>query len=439
MKKTKLFIVVTLALVTNSVFGQTTTINYNTYVRNFFSPQLKIVNDNLLFTTPVGVYFITLPHEYGSTWFEAYPYAFRGIAVNDFVVNEDKMLAAQTNNVGHILVMTEGNDTRNHILFTPQEFIPDFRPDDLHSMFYECFDVVNCLAQNPNDKNELFATISGAIMQSKDFGKTWIKIEENAEYCRGNFYDVKYSPLNSDIIIALGETNQEDIGSDMALYTTDGGTTWDILGGMQQPKGIAFHPTDADMVVVSGLSVAVSRDGCKTWEYTKDLSDLSSGPTKIAFDERTGETLYAKYCIYDSNEVKFGIYYSSDLGATWQELCDLPFESELVDFIQYGNKIYCISSECEICEIDLENTNVGVSEVITNDAIRINVGENAIGWQSEKMISRVEVISADGIILIQQEIADTEGKIQLGDELKGIAIVAFYTADGERITRKINL
>lgn len=350
MKKTKLFIVIMLALVANSVFGQTTTINYEMYVANSFTPQLKIVNDNLLFTTPVGVFYISLPHQFGSAWFETYPCAFRGIAVNDFVINENKMLAAQTNNVGHILVMTEGNDTRNHTLFTPQEFIPSVRPDDMHSMFYECFNKVNCLVQNPNNKNELLATIYDTIMRSKDFGQTWMKIEENAEYCRGHFYDVKYSPLNPEIIVAVGETDQEDIGSDIALYTSDGGATWDIFGGMHMPEGIAFHPTDANLIVVSGMSVAVSRDGCKTWEFTRDLSDIGSGPTKIAFDERTGETLFAKYRIYDSNDVNYGFYYFSDLGATWEELCELPFDGELTDFVQYGSKIYCISNECEICE-----------------------------------------------------------------------------------------
>ena len=432
MKVTKFFISIVLALVANSVFAQTTTINYETYVRNFFSPQLKIVNDNLLFTTPIGVYFITLPHEYGSAWFEAYPYAFRGLAVNDFVVNENKMLAAQTNNVGHILVMTEGNDARNHILFTPQEFIPTVRPDDMHSMFYECFNIVNCLVQNPNDKNELYATIGGNILKSKDFGQTWIKIDENAEYCRGDFYDIKYNPLNSDVIIALGETNQEDIGSDFALYSIDGGATWNFLGGFHMPKSIAFHSANADIVAVAGVSVAVSKDGCKTWEFTSELNQFALPvPYYIAFDQCGGDRLYGA----DTQKMN----YSDDFGATWKELCELPFDGELTDFTQYGSKIYCISSECEICEIDLEKTDVGVSEVITNDAIRMRFGENQISWQSEKTISRVEVISADGIILAQQQTDSPQGEMTFSDELTGVAVVAFHTADGQRITRKINL
>jgi hypothetical protein len=170
MKVLRFFTCIVLALVSISSFGQVTNINYYAN-ESHFTPQLKIVNDNLLFTTPSGVFFISLPHKFGDIMFEAYPYAFRGIAVNDFVSNGNKMLAAQTNNVGHILVMTEGNDTRNHILFTPQEFIPTVRPDDMYSMFYECFDVVNRLVQNPNDKNELLASISGDIMRSKDFGQ----------------------------------------------------------------------------------------------------------------------------------------------------------------------------------------------------------------------------------------------------------------------------
>ena len=136
--------------------------------------------------------------------------------------------------------------------------------------------------------------------------------------------------------------------------------------------------------------------------------------------------------------MKYGIYYSSDLGATWEELCKLPFNGELTDFEQYGSKIYCISSECEICEIDLEKINVGVSEVITNDAIRMRLYENTIGWQSEEMLSRVEVVSTEGIILAQQEVAGTEGEIMINDDLTGVAIVVFYTADGRSLSVKFN-
>ena len=435
MKKTKLFIVVMLVLVANSVFGQTT-INYEMYVANSFTPQLKIVNDNLLFTTPVGVYFITLPHECGSFWFEAYPYAFRGIAVNDFVFNDNKMLAAQTNNVGHILVMTEGNDTRNHILFTPQEFIPDIRPDDMHSMFYECFDVVNRLVQNPNDKNELLATISGAIMRSKDFGQTWENMLDHGTFTAME-QCIAYNPNDTKMIFCSDLGFTEVIGSDNFKYTFDGGETCQELSGFYLHGGVAFHPTDPDIVVLAGSSVAVSKDGCKTWEFTKNLDDLD-GPAKIAFDKRTGEILFSKYRILGGDNMKYGIYYSSDLGATWEELCELPFNGELTDFVQYGSKIYCISSECEICEIDLEKINVGVSEVITNDAIRMRLYENTISWQSEKMLSRVEVVSTEGIILAQQEVGGTKGEIMINEDLTGVAIAVFYTADGRPLSVKFN-
>lgn len=90
-------------------------------------------------------------------------------------------------------------------------------------------------------------------------------------------------------------------------------------------------------------------------------------------------------------------------------------------------------------KIDLEKADVGVSEIFANDAIRMRLGENSIGWQCEKMISRVEVISRDGIILAQQKVPGTEGEIMFNEELTGVAVVAFYTADGQRITRKINL
>ena len=435
MKVLRFFTCIVLALVSISSFGQVTNINYYAN-ESHFTPQLKIVNDNLLFTTPVGVYFITLPHECGSFWFEAYPYAFRGIAVNDFVFNDNKMLAAQTNNVGHILVMTEGNDTRNHILFTPQEFIPEFRPEDLHSMYYECFDVVNRLVQNPNDKNELLATISGAIMQSDDFGQTWKEIPE-VYFSSDKDQCLAYNPNDSKMIFCSDLGFTEVIGSDNFKYTFDGGETWQELSGFYLHGGVAFHPTDPDIVVLAGSSVAVSKDGCKTWEFTKNLDDLD-GPAKIAFDKRTGEILFSKYRILGGDNMKYGIYYSDDLGATWKELCELPFDGELTDFTQYGSKIYCISSECEICEIDLEKINVGVSEVITNDAIRMRLYENTIGWQSEEMLSRVEVVSTEGIILAQQEVAGTEGEIMINDDLTGVAIVVFYTADGRSLSVKFN-
>ncbi|MBQ2399930.1 MAG: hypothetical protein II308_07650 [Muribaculaceae bacterium] len=436
MKVFRFFTCIVLALVSISSFGQITNINYIAN-ESHFTPQLKIVNDNLLFTTPVGVYFITLPHECGSFLFEAYPYAFRGIAVNDFVSNGNKMLAAQTNNVGHILVMTEGNDTRNHILFTPQEFIPTVRPDDMYSMFYECFDVVNRLVQNPNDKNELLASISGDIMRSKDFGQTWENMLDHGTFTAME-QCIAYNPNDTKMIFYSDLGAMQMIGADKFMYTFDGGETWQELKGFYMHGSVAFNPADPNFVVLAGSSVAVSKDGCKTWEFTKNLDDLD-GPAKIAFDTRTNEILFSKYRILGGDNMKYGIYYSDDLGATWKELCELPFDGVLTDFAQYGSKIYCISSECEICEIDLEKTDVGVSEVITNDAIRMRFGENQISWQSEKTISRVEVISADGIILAQQQTDSPQGEMTFSDELTGVAVIAFHTADGQRITRKINL
>ena len=55
------------------------------------------------------------------------------------------------------------------------------------------------------------------------------------------------------------------------------------------------------------------------------------------------------------------------------------------------------------------------------------------------MLSRVEVVSTEGIILAQQEVGGTKGEIMINEDLTGVAIVAFYTADGQCITRKINL
>ena len=68
MKVLRFFTCIVLALVSISSFGQITNINYIAN-ESHFTPQLKIVNDNLLFTTPVGVYFTTLPHEAGSFLF----------------------------------------------------------------------------------------------------------------------------------------------------------------------------------------------------------------------------------------------------------------------------------------------------------------------------------------------------------------------------------
>ena len=138
----------------------------------------------------------------------------------------------------------------------------------------------------------------------------------------------------------------------------------------------------------------------------------------------------------------FASYIVTDPGTTPLEKKQLLTEKEYRDMREKYEEDFQAGMGAEaikelLCEIDLEKTDVGVSEVITNDAIRMRFGENQISWQSEKTISRVEVISADGIILAQQQTDSPQGEMTFSDELTGVAVVAFHTADGQRITRKI--
>lgn len=424
MKRIKSTAIAIFTLIASTAFAQTSTIEFHLPVRNFL-PQLSVEGQNLLITHPTGIYSINLEDFDKSTYYQRDLYAFGGLAINNFVMNGNEILAA-TNNYslnGHVLSRANLDNTKDYALFTPKAI----KIDDDTSYKY-----IIGPTQDQSNKNNLLILYGQDCYTSDDFGETWTHSKQINEYGSIQFNSVKYSPLNPKIIVATAETDNEDVGSDFALYSIDGGATWNFLGGFHMPKSIAFHSTNADIVAVAGVSVAVSKDGCKTWEFTSELNQFALPvPYYIAFDQCGGDRLYGA----DTQKMN----YSDDFGATWKELCELPFDGELTDFTQYGSKIYCISSECEICEIDLEKTDVGVSEVITNDAIRMRFGENQISWQSEKTISRVEVISADGIILAQQQTDSPQGEMAFNDKFTGVAVIAFYTADGQRITRKINL
>lgn len=415
-------------LIANLGFAQVSKIKLNMHDSNF-QPRLMLEESILYITSPTGVYILDLNNMDNSTYKMHELYAFGGTAVCDFVSKGDSILAVTDNcyPAGHIFAVKASEDYNDMTLYTPNEF----KAYSTGEFAYYDY-TVDALVQHPNDDNTLLATCLTSLFRSEDFGATWTKIGDYSESTgrRG----LAYNPNNPDIIIYSSRSFTEAIGSDYFQYSIDGGKNWKEQTGFIMPEGIAFHPTDPNTVVIAGVAVAVSKDGCKTWDYTKRCFDFI-GPIQISFDSRNPDRLYGRVM----QEEGYTFEYSDDMGASWNVLCDLPFSGEFVDFVQYGSKIYCLSSNNELCEVDLDKIDLSVTEIISNDAIRLSQSEGEIGWQSEKMLSRVEVVSTEGIILAQQEVAGTKGEIMINEDLTGVAIVAFYTADGQCITRKIKL
>lgn len=434
MKKIKNILTLFLIMSIGVCYGQTTSINFNIY-DNQFIPRLKLVGEELMVTTPTGVYSLDLNDMDYNTYKTRDIYAFGGLAVNDFVEKDGVILTATDNAypAGHLLAVQDGNSFNDYTLYTPANL--EALHDGEDATYYNFS--VNSLIQHPTEKDVLYLACAERILRSDDFGKTWSNPGENggAVYVgvsqRPGF---AFNPNNPDMLIISSISTMSIVGADSFKYSLDCGSTWSEIEGFLIPGGIAYHPEDKNMVVLAGISVAVTKDGCNTWEFTKELDD--SGPVQIAFDVNGGNRLYGRVM---SGSATYTLGYSDDLGATWQTICDLPFNGNFVDFVQYKSKIYCLSDKNELAEVDLNKTELTVSEIITSDAVRVSVSGDKINFQSDKLIERAQLVSVNGNVISSLQMYNTEGELSVSDVDKGVYILSFYTADKKTITRKINL
>lgn len=278
-----------------------------------------------------------------------------------------------------------------------------------------------------NKPNEFFIISGLQIYYTSDFGKTWDK----KGVVEGTY--LKTHPFDSKISIAFTEMMVDVLDNKYCSISYDCGKTWEsISSGFVYICDVAYHYTDSNKIVLIGMPIVASKDMGKTWEITKNWrSDNSQFVSNADFDTRGSDRLYGT-----RDNI---LLYSDDYGANWSEMCQVGENSldYIENFVQREDKIYAITKEYKVYQIDLSQIETSVETIgVGNENVSVSVEGNNLRINSQSEISNIEIYSIGGIKLLSQKYA-TEG-IDISDLLQGTYIARLQTADGRSLSVKFN-
>jgi photosystem II stability/assembly factor-like uncharacterized protein len=179
-------------------------------------------------------------------------------------------------------------------------------------------------AISPQDHNTLFLGTTGLYI-STDGGKTW---EKHDSGLGGSGWELKNAPVASSFLYAQG--------LDSKLYRSkDGGQNWVNIGN---GRSLSFDNNGKNLYILTNdLKLAISRNDGTSWEKN---SITEWGIRAIAVNPITLNKVYAlSYPDYPPY-----LYYSDDLGNTWQDSTGMQpiSNSSLVFDHDQGNRIYAV-------------------------------------------------------------------------------------------------
>ncbi len=404
-----------------SGYSQISTINLKEYTGNF-RPQIKIIDSKIYITLKNGLYSKNLIDITDKR--KLWETNFKGIALNDFCINEQDIIAtADQFYLNKNLIIYSEDLGKSINISTPKDIYPSI---DVEGIKYE--QNIGVLSQNSLNKNEIFANGWYSLYKSVDFGKSWEQILD--------WYDIKsiaHSPLQNGTII-IGHNLFTDCDNNSSyMISFDSGNSWKNTQSIfLSATGIAFHPSDPNIIVLAGGNVVKSSDGGHSWdEMINDIHSYDQGGIDdITFDLREGNRLFG------TSQGK-GMMYSDDFGKTWNEYYPIPTEnSKIADFEQYGSKLYILMADYTLYELDLELIDSAVEEV-AEDSLSLTISADTLQFSSASEIEQVEIYSADGMLLHSAESNANDGNIDISALSAGVHIAVFTTSDGQTISKKI--
>jgi photosystem II stability/assembly factor-like uncharacterized protein len=144
------------------------------------------------------------------------------------------------------------------------------------------------IAQSPSDVNVLYCGYSAArnIHRSTDRGETWTRLTTTGLPTRA-ITRLKVHPTNPSIVYAT----YSGFAANNVLKSTDGGITWNPIGGNLPAlpvNAIAIDPEDASVIYVgTDLGIWRTEDGGGSWiPYGVGLPNAVIGDLKIMENER---------------------------------------------------------------------------------------------------------------------------------------------------------
>jgi photosystem II stability/assembly factor-like uncharacterized protein len=196
----------------------------------------------------------------------------------------------------------------------------------------------------PGDRDTYyFGSVGGGVWKSDDGGSKWFNVSDG--YFGGSVGSVAVAPSDPNVVYAgLGEkTVRGNVSSNFGVWkSTDAGKTWSFIGleDTRHIGRIRVHPDNPDVVYVAAMGdlwqpsaargVYKSTNGGESWEKVLFVSE-DAGAVDLTFEPGNARILYAStwnvrrtpYSL-SSGGPGSDLWKSTDSGATWTKLTDLP-------------------------------------------------------------------------------------------------------------------
>jgi photosystem II stability/assembly factor-like uncharacterized protein len=196
----------------------------------------------------------------------------------------------------------------------------------------------------PGDRGTYyFGSVGGGVWKSIDGGSKWSNISDG--FFGGSVGAVAVSESDPNVIYAgLGEkTVRGNVSSNFGVWkSTDAGKTWSFLGleATRHIGRIRVHPTNPDIVYVAAMGdlwqpgeargVYKSTDGGESWNKVLFAND-DAGAVDLVFQPGNPRIIYASTWNvrrtphgFSSGGPGSDLWKSTDSGATWEKLSELP-------------------------------------------------------------------------------------------------------------------
>ncbi|MEL7044701.1 MAG: glycosyl hydrolase [Pseudomonadota bacterium] len=196
----------------------------------------------------------------------------------------------------------------------------------------------------PGDRDTYYFGSSGSgVWKSDDGGSKWRNVSDG--YFGGSVGSVAVSESDPNVIYAgLGEkTVRGNVSSNFGVWkSTDAGKTWTFIGleDTHHIGRIRVHPSNPDIVYVAAMGdlwqpgeargVYKSVDGGATWKKVLYANE-DSGAVDLVFEPGNPRIIYASTWnvrrtphSFSSGGPGSDLWKSTDSGATWEKLTELP-------------------------------------------------------------------------------------------------------------------
>lgn len=248
---------------------------------------------------------------------------------------------------------------------------------------------LNCIAFHPTDPNTIYVGApSGGFWKTTDAGVTWTKHITGMTRLGVSAIVVDYNNPNT-IYIATGDRDGNDVPGYGVWRSTDGGLTWAPRNtgmGNRIINDLIIHPTNPNILIAAASNRRIYRstNGGASWTAS---ADIGHNPKDIAMHPGNPNILYA-------SGTRF--HRSTDGGATWTRITSVlpgtPQRMALAVSPDEPNWVYVLAGGNNGLIGIYRSTNSGVSfSLRTNTPNILDYATNGSGTASQAWYDLVMV------------------------------------------------